>query len=542
MLSSLKARAGLLLIVLVFLASGGYPFFRDAPYFDVGTIEMIQIRKMLDYGFVERRGIVVQVMETTGRLAHPEKFNYVHHPLLRNWPYAALYHWFGAVGVVLFNVAAGLLECLLIYAALRRHFGFVPSLVPAALCACAPALQFWAVGSTSIIPMVLFWPVAALLVRPRDGQPWRGQGLWLGLTVFLAGQVSWSILATVPTFLLMSAVPGAGWKDTVRRNLSNRLWRAIIVGAALTAVVFLEQAILCSPNLLEPFQYAGRFMRATAPDRQHTIWAHLKEFLGFLLRTVVLVGPALSAGLLLGVSAATRAKGLTLTAVGMIGFGALFLLGMLLLPFFYFNEKWLVAWLLFPAAYLTAYGLSRTKPHAFVWALSLLAVPGFLYVQATAAMPKVSQASEALARYLIQHTRPEDLILTDLKAQAFPFKYWDLYGLERLADRLAIGGVSSLNEVQTFEETYRGQIARTLYLRQSSGHIEDALEQELRAQGKLLDHASLAMPAEKETGDLPLLRPIYRWRHLQGVGASPDEAAHHTNQTVTLDLYLLEPH
>jgi hypothetical protein len=263
-------------------------------------------------------------------------------------------------------------------------------------------------------------------------------------------------------------------------------------------------------------------------------------FVSSLLRTVFVVGPGLIAGSLLGVRAATRPNRLALAAAGMIAFLLLFLLGLMLSPSFSANETYLLPWLLFPAAFLTAAWLSTTKIRAAAWGLVVLAIPGVLYVQATAAMPRVSRAAQMLARYLAQHTNPEDLVLTDLKVQAFPYRYWDRYGVNRLADRLAFDGVTSLKELDTVAETFRGQMARTLYLHQSYGRIEDDLAQKLREHGRLLDRTELPIPTEEETGDLPLLRPIYRWRHYIGAGASADGVGNQTNRTVTLELYQLE--
>jgi hypothetical protein len=539
---SLKERLGLLVIVLVFLASGTYRFLREAPYFDVESVEMLQIRKMLDYGFFERQGIVMFPEVSFGKLAHPEKFNYTHHPFPRSWWYAGVCHFFGALGVAVFNVVAGLLACLLIYAALRRRFGFGPSLIPAALCACAPVLQYWAVGTTSTVLMILFWPVAALVIWPTNGQAQAATGrcLLLGLTVFLAGQVEWSTLATVLPLLLMSAIPGADWKETVRRNFRNRLWWAIILGAVLTALVFLAQVVICTPDLREPFQHARGLAWSNLAARQQGGSAHAKLFGISLLRTVFVVGPGLFAGLLLGVRAATRPNRFTPAAAGMIAYLLLFFLGMMLAPVFYNYETYLLIWLLFPAAFLTASWLSTTRIRAAAWGLVVLTIPGFLYVQATAAMPKVSRASQMLARYLAQHTNPEDLVLTDLKSQAFPFKYWDQYGVDRLADRLAFYDVTSLKQLDALREKFRGQVARTLYLHQSYVPIEGDLGQKLRAQGRLLDRAELPVPAEAETGDLPLLRPIYRWRHKAGLGTLGNGARTETNRVVILELYRLE--
>jgi hypothetical protein len=213
---------------------------------------------------------------------------------------------------------------------------------------------------------------------------------------------------------------------------------------------------------------------------------------------------------------------------------------MMVSPFFFDREAYLMPWLLFPAAFLTASWLSTTRIRAAAWGLVVLALPGLLYVQATAAMPRVSRAGKMLARYVAQHTNPEDLVLTDLKSQAFPYKHWDTYSLDKLADRLAFYEVTSLKQLDTFGETFRGQVARTLYLHHSDGQIEEGLAQKLREQGKLLDRAVLPIPTEEETGDPPLLRPIYRWRQYIGAGTSGDGAGNNTNRTVTLELYRLE--
>jgi hypothetical protein len=91
-------------LVVVFLAGSIYPVLREQPYCEFSTVEIIQIRKMLDYGFVQTRGVVPHNMHTIGRLAHPEKVNYTHHPLPRNWLYAGIYVLSGGFGVLLSNV------------------------------------------------------------------------------------------------------------------------------------------------------------------------------------------------------------------------------------------------------------------------------------------------------------------------------------------------------------------------------------------------------------------------------------------------------
>jgi MFS family permease len=536
-LSFMKERMALLVIAAAFVLASVYPFLKAEPEV---AVDVCQIRKLLEYGFVERQGAILTPQVTTGKLVHPENFNYTHHPLPRYWLCAGVYHFWGANGVALLTTLVGLLESLLVYSALRRHFDFTPALVAALLYACAPAFQFYAVGATSGIFMWLLWPIATLLIplSNDDARPWPGRGLWLGLTVFLTGQASWFMLSAVPSLLLMSAVTGADWQNTIRRNLRNRLWWAILLGAALSLLVFVAQVIHYTPSLHEPFEYVAYLASSGQSGFAKTRTGML---LTLSLRTVVLLGPALLAGLLMGIYAASRRKRLTRGAMAMMVYALLWGLGALFLTFLFNREKWLFTWLLFPAAYLTAGWLSTAKTRAMAWALLALAVPGVVYVQWTASLPGPSQASSRFASYLIQHTEPEDLILTNLKPQTFPFPYWDVSGCDNIkarADRLLFYSITSAGKLDDPRKLLRGQVARTLFLRESAGEIGSDLAQQLRDHGHLLERAELPVPAEVETFGLRL-RSFY-WK-LQGKTTGLENGvANLTNRVVRLELYRLD--
>jgi hypothetical protein len=144
-----------------------------------------------------------------------------------------------------------------------------------------------------------------------------------------------------------------------------------------------------------------------------------------------------------------------------------------------------------------------------------------------------------LATYLSQQTNPQDLTLTDLQWQKSPFRYWDQFGINWVADRLAFYGVNTLEQLQAKRETYEGQVARTLYLHQSQGKASDDLLQRVRTEGHLLHRQELSIPVDSEPVSC-LLRPIYWWRDRTGHGTLGNDAVSAANSVVVLELYQLE--
>jgi hypothetical protein len=358
----------------------------------------------------------------------------------------------------------------------------------------------------------------------------------VGLVVFVAGQMSWFSLATIPALLLMSAVPGVDWKDAVRRNLRNPLWRAIFLGGIMTALVFGAQVLLFDPSVHELLKYTWALV-GKAPVEEHTGLSKARLLLIFLVHAVLLLGPPLIAGLLLSLRVAIPSKRLDGGTYGMILFVGLNIVGMVAAPYFYDFERWPLAWMLFPATYLTAAWLStvRTRIVAVIWGLVILAVPGFLYLQATAVMPKVSNGSKTLTRYLTEHTHSEDLVLTDFQYRMPPFKPWENIGIDRLADRLAFSDVTSSKQVEKYVNKYGDEVSRVLYLHESHRPMNDDLAQKVRA-GTLLDRTELLIPAEQQEGER-LFYFLNRWR--RALGTEVPESSY-TDQSITLELYRLE--
>ena len=104
----------------------------------------------------------------------------------------------------------------------------------------------------------LFWPLGVYLIRhlKRTSVPSSAQAVSLGLMVLVAGQVTWFTFTLVPVFLLLSAEPGGPWLQFLRNNLRNKHWRAIFVGAGVSALLFAMQLAFYTPDLPELWKYA----------------------------------------------------------------------------------------------------------------------------------------------------------------------------------------------------------------------------------------------------------------------------------------------
>jgi hypothetical protein len=170
--------------------------------------------------------------------------------------------------------------------------------------------------------------------------------------------------------------------------------------------------------------------------------------------------------------------------------------------------------------------------------LLALIVPGLIYAQLTASLPQGSRAAETLATYLREQTRPEDLILTNLKPQVFPFPYWDYNGPDTaggLADRLCWGGIDSVQSVEMKKGLMRGQVARVLFLLGPTPPIPGDLEAKLHQDGQLLQRTDIELPPEIDSFGLRLRR---WYGKVQGKAVVESQSG---SRRFAAELYLLNP-
>ncbi len=486
-------------IALVFMAAAAYPLWRARKPV---CAEVVQTIKMMDYGFVARRGAVVLPGLSQGRLAHPEAFNYTHHPYLGYcWIFAAIYGLVGPTGIVAFSAAVALFNSLLSYRVFRYWFDVGPAAVAAILYALAPCFQVYASEPSNFNLANLAWPIGTLLFmrRSESGSPQTGRGVWTALFALLAVQVSWFTLTLFPTFLAMSAVPEANLKKTVCASACSRVWRALVIGGALGLLLFVAQVVVYSPSLMEPLRYAGSLARpgqaGFAPDRVRMLGA-------LSARAVVLAGPLLWLGLPLGFYLTLKRRlGLPLVAP-MFLYLAVWAGLALSLPLKFATDAWGFLCLLFPLAFITAAAFQRVQSKSLYVVALALTIPCFVYAQVRASIPTRSKATEIIGSYLKRVTRPEDLVLTNLKGGSYPFPAWDFAApgsVAVLADRLVRQGIQTDNDVIRERQTFAGQGLRFLYLRLVAGEISQDLSDKLVSQGRLLDQTKLDAGTEPES-------------------------------------------
>ena len=100
---------------MVWIATRAYPLSQAQPsvYWEVA-----EAKKLLEYGFCERQGAIINIHFMTGTMPEPWKYNYVNHPYPILWFDTFLY-WLGGSWAVLLNSALlGLLTCLAMIPAL----------------------------------------------------------------------------------------------------------------------------------------------------------------------------------------------------------------------------------------------------------------------------------------------------------------------------------------------------------------------------------------------------------------------------------------
>src|SRR5256885_3898129 len=95
--------------------------------------EVLQVRKLLEYGFWSRKGAILASLMYFGILPNPADYNYVNHPYPIFWFYAMI-HWLtGPVGLLIIMALIGLAGNLLAYRFLKRIFPVGAAWVAAAL-------------------------------------------------------------------------------------------------------------------------------------------------------------------------------------------------------------------------------------------------------------------------------------------------------------------------------------------------------------------------------------------------------------------------
>ncbi len=546
--------------------------------------EVWEAKKLLEYGWLERAGGIVEIHFMTGHLFHPEAFNYVNHPYPILWLLTAIHWMAGEWGILMAVAFLGLGSVLLTFHVLKRQFGEGVAWWTTTLYVLAPSSVFFNADPNIIAQGAVLWPVAAwIILGGGEGMVLsRERAGLLALAVFLAGQISWMTLMLLPSLVMISGPQRGGWKEAFAHP--SPFWKALVLGAAATVAIFGAQILFYTPNFHTLLTYARG--QSALGVGELSRWKMLPA-VG--LRALVLVGPALWVGVVAGLVLMRRRISELLVAAGfslrqlagwkwrrlkpsatssdadahgdrqtkdasstgrmkpllplVAGSAACFFVfagvGLILTRFF-FRERTMYEYLLFPGAVLTAFALQQVRGWWLRWTLISLAVLGCLYSQAQVSIVKVSQASRMIGAFVAQNSRAEDLVLSNLVEQAPPFQSWDVGSREytaTVADRLLRFGVTDLPRLKAVSQPLIGQVAGRVFVLDPSRPVSAELRAWLGREGRRITSAPLSISSDPPSPAMQI-RNFY-WKLLgQHVAKGWGTGTPATGE-VTLEVYRL---
>lgn len=521
----------------LYLLVRAYPLWRATPEL---VWENIQAKKLEQYGFWERRGAMLQPQFSFGQLAHPERFNYSHHPYPLLWVIAGVHRLIGPYGVAGFIVVAGLAISLLTCLLLSVFYDPLPALFSAAMVAVCPVFITFTTGANPYGLGGALWLVAAALVGdfPSESEPRPVSTFLLGLTVFFLGQIDWFGLVMTPGLLVMTARYRPTIRATLKANLQNPWWKATLSGAVLSGGLFGLQVACFEPSLRKAAQYT-RALASTAHEGFAP--SYLRNLLAVPLRSFALLGVPLLLGLFAGIWFAARQRHMSRLLAGAGCYLACIAGFAILSPYFFVREQWVYTYAVFPLACFTASALQHLRRPAGLWLAALLALPGIAYVQMKASIPVESHGSQVLTTLLAEQVPRNGLVLTNFRPQEFPFPSWDqavCHCAATRADRLLFCNVESIPALEEVVRHFGNELPPTFFLKQVGAPIKRELDEKLTTGGRKILVSQLVFPPEAEGWALHL-RLLY-WR-LQGMyqQLAPGNSAGDRERVVTVELYRL---
>jgi hypothetical protein len=404
--------------------------------------EIRQAAKLLDYGFLARKGALLEPQLDTGRLAFPDDLNYTHHPHLMVWIYTLLYAMGGGWLCFVALLGLRLAATLVLYRLLASYFSVRAAFCATVIFICAPAAMAMDVETNIIGIAAAYWPIAAWMAN-RVREENRGL-LALGAFIIFGGQTSWLFLSTLPALVWLAAPPGTALRQLILKPFALKSTRVIIISGVLTLLLFIMQMVVYTKDWGSAGNYlAAQMGHATLSefDSQPT-W---KRATLMYLRTLYYLGPALALGAVLGGFLRSMQKSQRLVEAALV-YVAVYICVSLLLMRFCLVEVSPYLYLLSPLAILAAASLQRFASIRYSAGLMSLAALSVSVYMIRDSYPKRALAVAPLVELVSKHTSRDQIILTNLKPHSPPFAAVDnigpyLVGAE--ADRLISYDVSS---------------------------------------------------------------------------------------------------
>jgi hypothetical protein len=449
------------------LAEGGYYHW-----------DVVQVRKLLDYGFWERGGAILASGFYVGMVSDPASHNYVNHSYPIFWVYSFLYWLFGKGGLYFLSGLSGYLGCLLTFRFLAGVFPRKTALFATLLVITSHATVEFAMNTDVVAQGSIIWPLTALAVlrlqRLGSSATWRDA--WLpSLAVFLVGQVTWFALTAVPALLLLTVPTERRFRDILKNPASVPGLIPIVTGAIASLFVFIGQILVYSPSLLQNVQY----LSVQAGTDASFFESRLSKLPVLFLR-MFLAAPAL--WLLVGIGT-TQVTRLTfqrrLVLIMMFQFLVFFLV-MLAIPRLLFLNQHGFRYNVFPCAVVACATLVYFHASWMRLVAVLVAIGGLLFCYSKLHDYRASCASQTLGNWVACNTRTNETVYTNIRYQSPPIASWDgefLQNAAVVADRIIYSGIASLADLKNSESLHgREQPFATFLLEESQPYKSDLLE------------------------------------------------------------------
>jgi hypothetical protein len=434
--------------------------------------EVAEAKKLLEYGFSERQGAIINVHFMTGMMPEPWKHNYVNHPYPILW-FDTFVYWLGGPWAVLITSALlGLLTCLAVIPALRCCFPQREAGIGALLYTLAPATILFDADTNIVALGAIVWPISIYLIGKN---PLRGgfvSATLLGATVFVAGQISWFTYTVFP--VLLCAATGLAYNHASRFIVKPKtnLLMVVIAGGVLTLALFVLQIWFYTYNFADTLSYihgqASAEQGATIP----------RMYLATALRSVLSIGPALVLGAVAGFFVLIRNRSMNWLQLGSVLYPLCFIAATLALPRFFYRERTMYGYLIFPCTVLTLTALQHLRNKRVTAGTLCLAIVTLAYPTLQASIPKVSETSKELGHYIRELSRPDEIVVTNLQEQGRPFQPWDVGSITNsclMADRAIRENISSRTSLEGLLKNFRRRELDVVFLYDVNKPIDESL-------------------------------------------------------------------
>jgi hypothetical protein len=471
--------------------------------------EVVQVSKMLDYGFWERRGAMLASGWYAGWTPDPASHNYVNHPYPVVWIYALLCWLFGKAAVYVLVALRALATIWLTYAFLAKLFSRKIALPVTALLVTSHATIEFAMNCDIVGQGVIVWPVAGLLALRMRERPSRGLAFALGLSLFVAGQISWLALSVAPVLLLLCLPPTLTLAQALRRPWAVPGWLALLVGGCASFAVFIGQVLVYSPALEGNAQYLSIQMGMGGPTRL--------QMLPVLLLRMLLASAPLWLGAILCLLCFGRiVKNSPFGRASLVYF-LIFFFVLMAVPRLLFLNQHGFSYLMFPCALIVAVVLHENRGRWIPYLMAAIALPGLLFCYAKMHDYRPSNATLTLGAWLAQNTPREGLIFTNFKHLTPPVPDWDGEFLAYVAfagDRVVINRVANQSEFKGAAGELKEHFPYVYFLQETTQPIEPQWETNLEQQATAIVRASL--PVAPEQPRYFKLARVWLWSLLGG--------------------------